>query len=176
MQQHELIHAYTAPRGRSARFLDEGLAEALSCGLASRTPSNVSFAELVAWASAAEDVLALQDAASILGAHLLRVGGPDAFLELHAALKPGASIEQVEAAFQAVYSSSAEELHDAAQRAPRTDLGCIRIWECAGKEWDTSEQGYQPQTSCGQPSFTPFTVAERRAEPVRRRCRAAACV
>jgi hypothetical protein len=160
MQEHELVHAYTATRGRSARFLDEGLAEALSCGLETRTPSSVALAELVAWDDTDEEVLALQDAASILVAHLLRVRGPNTFLELHAALRFGASVEQVDEAFRRVYLTSPKELYQGAQSVAQTDLGCTRVWECAGKEWDTTARGYELQTSCGQPSFTPFEVAE----------------
>ncbi|RYZ03332.1 MAG: hypothetical protein EOO73_28125 [Myxococcales bacterium] len=160
MQEHELVHAYTAPRGRSARFLDEGLAEALSCGLESRTRSSATLAELVAWNDTNEEVLALQAAASILVAHLLRVRGPDAFLELHAALRFGASFEQVDEAFRQVYGSFSNDLYQEAQVASRSEVGCIRIWECAGKEWDTTQSGYQLQASCAQPSFTAFEVTE----------------
>lgn len=160
MQQHELVHAYTMARGRSARFLDEGLAEALSCGLASRSATEVSLPELLAWSSPDDGALAVQDSASIFVAHLLRVGEPSAFLELHSLLEPGANAEQVEAAFQKVYSTSAEELYQAAQHATRADVGCVRAWECSGPEWDTSQPGYQYQSACGQPSFTSFEAVE----------------
>lgn len=160
MQQHELVHAYTMARGRSARFLDEGLAEALSCGLASRTATDVSLPELLAWSSPDHGALAAQDSASIFVAHLLRVAGPSAFLQLHSLLEPGANTEQVEAAFQKVYSTSAEELYQAARHATRADVGCVRAWECSGPEWDTSQPGYQYQSTCGQPSFTPFEALE----------------
>jgi hypothetical protein len=43
---------------------------------------------------------------------------------------------------------------------PRADLGCVRAWECSGPEWDISEPTYRYESACGQPSFTPFVVAE----------------
>jgi hypothetical protein len=71
MQQHELAGLHqvarrraAAQRGRSARFIDEGLA-ALTCGLASRPANDVFLAELVAWSNADEDTPALRDSASI---------------------------------------------------------------------------------------------------------------
>jgi hypothetical protein len=160
MQEHELVHAYTAARGRSLRFLDEGLAEALSCGLAQRTASELNLLDLIAWSSSYGDALALQNNASVFVAHLLKMGGPIAFLRLHGRLKPGASAEEVEAAFQLIYASSAAELYAEARRAQGSDVGCVRPWECSGPTWDTKQLTHLYESPCGLPSFTPFEVGE----------------
>jgi hypothetical protein len=154
-QRHELIHAYTGGLRRSVRFLDEGLAEALSCGLADRAPTSSSLEALIAWAS---DPETLQTNASTFVAHLLHEHGQAPFLETFERLDPGASFAEVEAAFQNAYGAPASELYLAAQREHVGD-GCVRVSECAGEGWDTSTAAYTVGTACCTESFMPFEVA-----------------
>jgi len=154
MQQHELIHAYLAPRGRTAGFLNEGLAEALSCGFGQHLPTGIPLADLVAWTGS---MSALYDESSLFVAYLLELAGPSAFLALRDQLSPVANLDQVRAAFQAVYGASADDLYAAAQ-TPGPSAGCIRLWECAGPDWDTNSTGYSYLSACGLPYFKAFNV------------------
>jgi hypothetical protein len=156
--QHELIHAYTAPRGRTARFLDEGLAESLTCGLDARSPAGIQLDELISWPDD-EKFVERQDAASLFVARLLAVGGPGAYLDLSAQLEPGASQERVRTAIEAIYGSNPDELYAASQLS-EPGAGCVRLWECSGEDWDPSSGGISYASPCGLPSFTPFTVSE----------------
>lgn len=158
MHQHELIHAYMAPRGRTARFLEEGIAETLTCGLGNHPVAAITFDQLASWANDADPV-ALQDEASLLVAHLLELAGPEGYLTLREQLTADSSVQQIDAALTAVYGGSGEELYAASQNAA-PGAGCTRLWECSGTPWDTGTTSYDYVSPCGLPSFTPFTVTE----------------
>ncbi|HEY0465302.1 MAG TPA: hypothetical protein VGC79_13905, partial [Polyangiaceae bacterium] len=158
MLQHELIHAYMEPRGRSAQVLEEGIAEVLSCGNDQRVVKDFALADLLSWNENA-DIVARYDEASLFVGHLLSIAGPSAFLSLYDQLGWGASMAQVSAAIQNVYGASAEELYAASQNtAP--GAGCVPLWECSGPAWDTSTSSFSAVSVCGQSNYTPFDVSE----------------
>ncbi len=157
--QHELIHAYRDDVGRTALFLDEGLAEALSCGLRDEVrEGESSVEELVSWKG---DAAELYRTAQILVAHIISSYGLDAFWELFLRLRAGAPGEEVRAVVEDVLQRTLEDvLADA--RSSTGERGCLRAWECASEEWVPSElEGFvEVLQPCSVDEFRTFEVQE----------------
>lgn len=140
MEEHELVHAYLGYLGDSHPALEEGVAEALSCGHQQRPrPAVTDLGELFepsSWRGAdASRLRDLYDTASWFVGYLLHTGTADQFIELYDVLAPGDGVQSVEIAFERVYGRSLEENWRTAMSVENPEIACYRIWECSAPAW-----------------------------------------
>jgi hypothetical protein len=124
---HETVHALVMPLGRSLRFLEEGLSEALSCSglrgpLGGWSVERAHHPETFKGLSV-EALGSLYAAGASWVSFLLREREPSKFLKVYEQLGRDATTVQLETVFAQVYGSNVEELWAAAERE-----GAERPW------------------------------------------------
>lgn len=135
LERHELVHAYLSPLGDSHKLLEEGIAEALSCGSELRTPVDVDWRVAFSarrWRTADVDELRkLYAAGSWFVAHLLRELGPQRFLRFYSKLQPNEGASQAAADFEAVYGLSLAAVWRQALVGEEPEGACVYAFECS---------------------------------------------
>jgi hypothetical protein len=139
-EQHELIHAYVAHYGAKHRLLEEGMANALSCSHQVRgKPEPVEAQEAFtpdAWkVNTRQGFHDLYDSASWFVAWLLNEGGPEPFMRFFVASSPSFDHEEMGWLFERIYDTPLDRAWQLAFSSEKPDVGCVRIYECAGPDW-----------------------------------------
>jgi hypothetical protein len=139
---HELAHAYLVELGNSHPALEEGIAEALSCGRASGpTSTELTLSELfdnARWdASARGRRQQLYRAAARLVAEIVRAHGSERFLALYAAARRGQTLTAVDAVSRELLGETLEAVWQRAVKNRELDAACLISWECAAKPFPT---------------------------------------
>lgn len=163
-EQHELIHAYVAAYGDKHRLLEEGMANALSCGHTVRDkPEPVGLREAFsaeAWrTNTREGFHALYDSASWFVAWLLNEAGPESFMKWFVASSPSFGLDEMSASFERIYGSDLQIAWLNAFASRKPDVGCVRIYECESPNW--YEQA--PKPACENPGHVRTLDLERQS-------------
>jgi hypothetical protein len=138
-EKHELIHAYLAPLGDSHKLLEEGVAEAFSCGV------DLPISEHVGWKAAFDaDVWRNSDiserrhlyrAGSWFVGHLLHHFPPATFVRLYQAVKPSDDPARVAAVFREIYQQPLDDTWNDALASSDPNTACIHAYECTAPTW-----------------------------------------
>ncbi|RYZ03333.1 MAG: hypothetical protein EOO73_28130 [Myxococcales bacterium] len=159
LDRHELTHVYFSSLPPSLRLLEEGIAEALSCGVPAVGAPNPWVSLDTALAIPYD---ALEHSSYALAGHfvgfLVNGYGAERFVELYRAVSRDATAQELARQFQRTYGLELEDVWQAAaMSAP--ELGCLRWWECLGPplepgDWQALE------TNCSHAdAFRTFEVA-----------------
>lgn len=140
-ERHELIHAYVAAIGDRHRLLEEGLADALSCGHELRKkpeamPVQEAFAPAGWKQNSRAGFRALYDSAAWFVGWLLNEHGPRRFMRLFERCLPETDYHGVAEVFAEVYGSALAEAWAAAFDSEDPDAGCVRVHECVAPAFD----------------------------------------
>lgn len=134
-ERHELVHAYLSPLGDSHKLLEEGVAEALSCGAEHRAAVDVNWHLAFSprhWRGAdISELRRLYAAGSWFTAHLLRELGAARFLQFYSRLSPDAGAKRAAAEFQAVYGLDLATVWNHALAQEQPELACVYAYECS---------------------------------------------
>lgn len=133
---HELVHAYLAPLGERHALLEEGLAEALSCGAQPVSKPDALEPQLAfeprTWTvGTAQSFRAAYSAARWFVGFALRKYGAQPFLRWYSRVERDYGFAEAAWLFQDIYGLELEQLWSAAFASDDPDTGCARVWECA---------------------------------------------
>jgi hypothetical protein len=134
-ERHELIHAYLAYLGDSHKLLEEGVAEALSCGvklpLFEELDWQRAFSQAAWQASTVVERRHLYQAGSWFVAYLLRTWPRENFIELYTHVHPGTDAVRVASVFQGIYGETLPDVWKRALSSRDPTAGCVYAYECA---------------------------------------------
>jgi hypothetical protein len=134
-ERHELIHAYLAYLGDSHKLLEEGVAEALSCGVKLPMFEDMdwqrAFSQQVWQASSVVERRHLYQAGSWFVGHLLRTWPRERFIELYTRVRPGTDPAGVAATFEEVYGEPLPDVWKRALSSRDPTAACVYAYECA---------------------------------------------
>lgn len=135
LDAHELIHAYTAALGDKPKLVEEGLAQALSCG--DEPVVGVELSLEVAWRAASwqstrlRDIDKLYRAGAMFVAHTIRRYGPLRFMAFYRSLNAGDETAAVAEKFQAEFGEPLETVWGTALSGPSIERACVYPLRCA---------------------------------------------
>lgn len=153
VDQHELIHAYTAHLGHPEPLLAEGLAQVLSC---SHVNIGVSAHD---WRSAIEDDEDVYNAGAWFVNRLLVEYGPESFVRWYARVPSRDSSEAFRSEFEAAYGLSLDGEYNAALANTPYRTSCLPIWGCSRSALE-GDGALRETDGCDDVPDRKFPVAE----------------
>jgi hypothetical protein len=149
LDAHELIHAYTADLGDKPKLVEEGLAQALSCG--DEPVIGVELSLEVAWSAASwqstrlRDIDKLYRAGAMFVAHTIRRYGPLRFMAFYRTLGAGDETAEVTEKFLAEFGEPLEKVWGTALTSPSIERACVYPIQCAQPDVGHSTPPAGPQ-------------------------------
>jgi hypothetical protein len=163
VDRHELTHVYFSSLAPSLHLLEEGAAEALSCGLPAVGPPSLwpSIDEALGTPYEEQTESLYAQAGHFVG-FLINTYGAERFLEFRRAVAPDTAPDMVAQTFEATYGTELAGVWQAAAIAA-PELGCVRWWECSGPPLSLGD--WQPlENDCDHAdTFRTFDVTQRSA-------------
>jgi len=156
LDEHELVHAYLFPTGFPPPVLQEGAAEALSCGAATYGKPAVGPDDLAGLSAVGPRPSVTYGAGAWLVGYLLDQLGPQRFLQLYGMLGHQASTAEMDAAFRAVYGQGLDDLWAAAVSEDHPRNTCV--WECSQDALALDGDPVSTDGTCGVEVQHPFTL------------------
>jgi hypothetical protein len=157
IDEHEIVHAVLARFGRSATFLEEGIAVVLSCDTTQFSPdvlataAAIDGAKLVAWSDDPNAVLPLYAAAATLVRWLLDGSGPGAFAAGYTNVTaPG--FAAADAQFTAAFGGSIDPSLQAARASLAGGQFCEEVFACSAPALALGGPATTVGDSCGVPT------------------------
>ncbi len=143
VELHELVHAYLEPMGRSHVALEEGLANALSCGFEVRQrPTPAAVGDVFTSGGWATPTLGeynnLYHSATWFVGWLLDEYGPDRFMSWYAEAKGEHDLAAHAKLFHDLYDLALDDAWQVAFDSDDPDTACARVFECATPPWRQS--------------------------------------
>ncbi len=156
VELHELIHAYLEPIGRSHVALEEGVANALSCGYDVRgRPEPAEQSAVFAqdgWAAASISAYqALYHSSAWFVGWLLNEHGPEPFMAWYVSASGADGPVELADSFAQHYPGTLDEAWKDAFASDTPNAACVRVTECAAPEWSQEDESGNSAADCAWP-------------------------